>query len=69
MVANEGGRQIYWLQMILSVVNLSCNDYKGYIIVAEILTKITKVIMMMIINDWSWLMKANILAPDHPLSC
>ena len=24
--------------------------------------------MMMIINNWSWLMKENILAPDDPLS-
>ena len=57
----KGWGQKHWPQVILTVVNLSLSMI---MIVVEILTKITKVIMMMIINNWLWLMKANILAWD-----
>ena len=57
----KGWGQKHWPQVIPTVVNLSLSMI---MIVVEILTKITKVIMMMIINNWLWLMKANILAWD-----
>ena len=65
MVANEGGRQIYCHQMILSVDNLSCNDYKND-------WDNGKVVIMVITNNQSLPMKGGgtkVLAPDDPIRC